>query len=64
MPMLIFSSNGKNAAGASWVEAKKNYAAGADNIELVQLDCAHDVQNLEPEKISEKMKEFLAGLDK
>lgn len=64
MPMLIFSSNGTNAGGETWVPNKEKYVEGCDNIELVKLDCKHAVHNEKPDEISEKIRGFIANIEK
>ncbi|MCR5166638.1 MAG: alpha/beta hydrolase [Oscillospiraceae bacterium] len=64
MPMLILIGAGTATTGPSWIESKYSYAEGCDNIETAELNCKHNMQNIKPDEINERMKEFIAGLDK
>ena len=61
VPVLMFISNGEriNMDKELWKNTAKAYAEGLERGEYVQLDCPHQVHNVEYKKIAEEMKRFL-----
>ena len=59
LPMLMYVSDGNVNGGKNWVEVEKDYAAGASDAELIELNCSHYVHDFEYERIAADMKVFI-----
>jgi len=57
IPYLMFTSNGKET-GRDWIACENNFAKSV-NAGLVSLDCSHYIFQYQPEKIAEKIIEYM-----
>ena len=64
VPTLLFMSDGSETGGQVWIDAMNDYAEGLSDSEVVPLGCGHMVEDEKPDEIAEKMRGFIAGLDK
>lgn len=63
MPVLIFTSDGTGLDVEGWVEIEKNYAAELENSKVIELNCGHYIHNIEQERISAEIKDFIGTLE-
>lgn len=65
VPMLLFSSNGEGTGWSKkeWSNHQQNYSEKVVDGELIQLDAAHYIHNIEYERIAEEIKEFMLSLN-
>jgi len=61
-PALLFVSDGKQTS-PNWICNERKYAESV-NAEIVLLDCGHYIHYYESDRISSKIKEFLAGSER
>lgn len=67
LPMLMFISDGTGGTGfetEQWRSIQKDYLAGVDGGEYVELDCPHYVHDYEYTDMGVKMKDFISKLEK
>ncbi len=65
VPMLLFVSNGMGTGwdDDTWRSCQKEYIENVPNGTIIELDCPHYVHDYEYEMISEKIIEFLEGIE-
>lgn len=59
IPMLLFVSNGSGLGENNWINIQKNFASKSDHIQLINLDCGHNIHYYESEYIAKMIKDFL-----
>ncbi len=59
LPLLLFTSNGREVHAKNWVELQHRYADDLPNATVIELNCGHYVHHHEPKRIAEELRAFL-----
>jgi pimeloyl-ACP methyl ester carboxylesterase len=61
LPMLLFSSNGKEI-DEHWVPSQRSFAEQSENRKLIELDVCHYIFQYKAEQIAQEINSFVGGL--
>ncbi|MBR1864131.1 MAG: alpha/beta hydrolase [Ruminococcus sp.] len=64
VPMLMFTSDGKETGCENWITAQYDYAEDLTSAKVIELNCGHYVHNFEYQRISGEIRTFTEGLQK
>lgn len=63
LPILFFLSNGEGTGfNSDWVKYGRNLAERSNKIQLVELDCGHNIHYFQSELIAKTIKDFLSEI--
>lgn len=65
VPMLLFSSNGKETGfdEEGWIDIQHDFVDKNDNATLIELDSSHYIHNIDYERIANESEKYLEGVN-
>ncbi len=58
IPMLLFVSNGSGIGENNWINFQKKFASKSNHVQLINLNCGHNIHYYESEYIAKMIKDF------